>query len=256
LAGLLIVDDEFESRQSIRAFVESSKHNYMSINEADTFEKGLLLLKQTKPSVLIVEISLPDNSGVDLGKTALEWYPNLSVIVITHLKMFELVQKCINFGFSAFLLKPVSKSELNHVLDRLSENSLSIEANQMIENNNSQEIAVDPANPIKTAIKFIQTHYREPITLREIADFVYLSPSHFSRLFKEETGETFIEYVTRYRLEQSKGMLKMTSLPVEVIAHKMGFTSSAYFATTFKRSEGRTPTEYRNLFLNLSDAQN
>lgn len=48
-------------------------------------------------------------------------------------------------------------------------------------------------------------------------------------------GVTFIEYLTAYRIEQSKSLLKMTSLPIEVIAHQIGFTSSGYFATTFKK---------------------
>ncbi|GGE28560.1 hypothetical protein GCM10011571_33300 [Marinithermofilum abyssi] len=110
------------------------------------------------------------------------------------------------------------------------------------------KVKTDYTNPIETAIRYIQLKYQEPITLKEVANHVYLSPSHFSRLFKSETGTTFIEYLTRYRVEKSKGLLKITSLPIEVISNYMGFMSASYFSTTFKRLEGKTPSEYRKLF--------
>lgn len=104
---------------------------------------------------------------------------------------------------------------------------------------------------IDTALGYIKRKYFEPITLKAVADVVYISPSHFSRIFKEQVGVTVVEYLTDYRLDKSKNLLKTTSLPMDAIAVRTGFTSSAYFARTFRRSEGITPSEYRNLFSNL-----
>ena len=247
MPNLLIVDDEYESRYSLREFIQSSEYNYFSLHEADTFEKGLLMLKQLKPSILIVEISLPDHNGLELGEKAKQWDPGISVIILTQLKLFEDVQRAINLGFSAFLLKPVLRSELKQIFERIIIHSLSTETNNFIEKNEAPTSS-DFANPIDSSIQYIQKHFKEPITLNMVADSVYLSPSHFSRLFKEEMGVTFIEYLISYRVEQSKSLLKMTSLPIEVIAHQMGFTSAGYFATTFRKSEGCTPTKYRSLF--------
>ncbi|WP_153043021.1 response regulator transcription factor [Neobacillus mesonae] len=247
MPNLLIVDDEYESRLSLREFIQSSEYNYFSVHEAETYEKGLLMLKQLKPSILIVEISLPDHCGLDLGEKALQWDPGISVIILTQLKIFENVQRAINLGLSAFLLKPVLRSELKRIFERIIVHSLSKETNQLI-GRNEVHVKPDFANPIESSIQYIQKHFKEPITLNMVADSVYLSPSHFSRLFKEEMGVTFIEYLTSYRVEQSKSLLKMTSLPIEVIAHQMGFTTAGYFATTFRKSEGCTPSKYRSLF--------
>ncbi|MCC3357943.1 helix-turn-helix domain-containing protein [Bacillus sp. REN16] len=249
MANILIVDDEFESRYSLREFVNSSKYNYFSVHESETYEKGEMLLKQIKPSILIAEISLPDRSGLELGMEAIRWDPNISVIIITHLQIFEYVQKSINLGFSGYLLKPCSKSDIIKIFDRIMIKSISNESEQFI-GNNKLPTNPDLANPINASIQYIQENFKEPITLNQVADTVYLSPSHFSRLFKEEMGVNFIEYLTSYRIEQSKKLLKMTALPIEVIAHQIGFTSSGYFATTFKKSESCTPSEYRNLFFN------
>lgn len=247
MLNLLIVDDEYENRLSLREFIQSSEYNYFSVHEAETYEKGLLMLKQLKPSILIVEISLPDHSGLELGEKALQWDPEISVIILNHLKIFESVQRAINLGFSAFLLKPVLRSELKRIFERIIVHSLSKETKQLM-GRNEVLINTDFANPIESSIQYIQKHFKEPITLNMVADSVYLSSSHFSRLFKEEMGVTFIEYLTSYRVEKSKSLLKMTSLPIEVIAHQMGFTTAGYFATTFRKSEGCTPSKYRSLF--------
>lgn len=247
MPNLLIVDDEYESRFSLREFIKSSEFNYFTVYEADEYEKGLLMLKKLKPSILIVEISLPDHNGLELGEIAKQWDPGVSVIILTQLKVFEDVQKAINLGFSAFLLKPVLKSEIQQIFERIIIQSLSTETKYFMDKSEGPP-DTDFANPIESSIQFIQKHFKEPITLNMVADAVYLSPTHFSRLFKEEMGTTFIEYLSSYRVEQSKSLLKMTSIPIEVIAHQTGFASAGYFATTFRKYEGCTPSKYRSLF--------
>ncbi|SFJ81892.1 response regulator transcription factor [Thermoflavimicrobium dichotomicum] len=252
MAGLLIVDDEVESREEIRLVVQESQYSYLSIFEAGSAERGLVLLKQNQPNIVILDLSLPDMDGLQFGKKVLELYPNVSIIVLTHLKMFEMVQAAINAGFSGYLLKPLSKMDLFSTFDRLLIPDLIKEANYLRKAvSSSKTIEIDLGNPIQSALNYIHSNFHEPITLNEVADRVYLSASHFSRLFKAEMGVTFIEYLTKYRVEQSKRLLKMTSLPIEVIANNTGFANASYFATTFKRIEGMTPSEYRSIFSNL-----
>lgn len=252
LAGLLIIDDELESRQEIRLAIEESPYQYLSVYESDSGENGLFLLKQNRPSILILDISLPDMDGIEVGKKALELNPRIAVIVLTHLKMFELAQAAINAGFARYFLKPLNKMELISSLEKLLNADLIRETQELRKTTSgSEDVEIDLGNPIQSAVRFIQKHYHEPIKLNDVADGVYLSASHFSRLFKAEMGMTFIEYLTKYRVEQSKKLLKMTLLPIEVIASNTGFANASYFSTTFKRLEGKTPTEYRNLFSNF-----
>ncbi|MFC3345232.1 helix-turn-helix domain-containing protein [Paenibacillus abyssi] len=249
MAGVLIIDDEAESRQHIRLIIEESQYNYLSIYEAGSADRGLVLLKQNQPDIVILDLSLPDMDGVKLGKKVLELKPQVSIIVATHLKMFDMVQLCMNEGFSRYFLKPLSNVELLTSLDRLLLPNLMKETNVLGNAGAPKKpVEIDLGNPIQSVIRYIHSHFYEPITLNDVADWVYLSASHFSRLFKAEMGVTFIEYLTKYRVEQSKRLIKVTSLPIEVIANNTGFANAGYFATTFKRLEGKTPTEYRSLF--------
>lgn len=248
MTELLIVDDDIENRQMIRSIVENSHFNYLTVYEAVTADSGYALLKQGEPTVMIMDLSLPDEDGISFGKSAMELYPSMQIIVTTYLKMFETVQGCINLGFAAYLLKPLSKSETLEVLERILTRGLLRESRGFLDKETTSKFGADLANPVQTTIRFIQSNFNKQITLKEVADLVYLSPSHFSRLFKEDVGTTFVEYLTNIRIEKSKSLLKMTSLPIEVIAHHVGFTSASYFATSFKRAEDKTPREYRYLF--------
>lgn len=98
---------------------------------------------------------------------------------------------------------------------------------------------------IKQALKYIQKHIHQPVTLEEVAGHVYLSPYYFSKLFKKETGETFVSFVNRQKMNLAKDMLANDDLPVSYIAHSLGFREISYFSKVFKRYYQTTPTSYR-----------
>lgn len=86
---------------------------------------------------------------------------------------------------------------------------------------------------------------RQDMSLNMVADAIYISPGYLSRLIKEETGMSFIEYVTDYRLEMAKNMLLSSNMKVEEIATMSGYSSSQYFIRRFKRKYGFAPREYK-----------
>ena len=249
MAGLLVVDDEMETCEEIRAILTGSQYHYLPVYESSSAQQGLALFREYQPNLVILDLSLPDMNGLECGKIILATSPQVPVVVLTHLQMFETVQAAINAGFSGYLLKPVAKKEFLAACDRLLIPQLRREPLSMQQK--QAEARIDYGNPIHSALEYIHCHYQDPITLQDVAEQVYLSGSHFSRLFKAEMRVTFVEYLTKYRVEQAKKLLKMTALPVEVIANNAGFTNAGYFATTFKRLEHVTPTEYRQMFSKL-----
>lgn len=101
------------------------------------------------------------------------------------------------------------------------------------------------ANVIHQSVQYINTHFNEKITLEEMARRVYFSPAYFSRVFKNETGETFSAYLTRIRINRSKYLLRRRDLRLADIALMVGFEDQSYFTKVFKKSEGTTPLRYR-----------
>ncbi len=110
---------------------------------------------------------------------------------------------------------------------------------------NMSEISTEVA--IKNAKKFIQDNYTTDISLEDVSEHVFLSSAYFSRLFKHETGENFIDYLVRIRMEKAVEYIKK-GYKISVISEKVGFNSSKYFSRTFRKYYGLTPTEYmRNI---------
>jgi len=99
---------------------------------------------------------------------------------------------------------------------------------------------------IDKAKRIIAERYNDKnFSLQDICAEIYLSSSQFSALFKEGTGQTFIEYLTGYRINEAKKLLKTTDLKTYEIAEKVGYQDPGYFSSIFKKETGLTTTEYR-----------
>lgn len=98
---------------------------------------------------------------------------------------------------------------------------------------------------VDKAARYAQSNYRRPVPLGEAADHVGLSPNYLCRVFKKETGMTWVEHLNAIRVSKAKELLLRTSATAEEIAEASGFGSLAAFSKTFKRREGVGPSAYR-----------
>ena len=104
---------------------------------------------------------------------------------------------------------------------------------------------VKHANIIHQATRYIRAHYAEKLTLDSVAGQVYLSPTYFSRIFRQETGVTFNAYLNAVRIEQSKKLLTDQSVRLIDISLMVGFDNQSYFTKVFKKITGMSPLQYR-----------
>jgi two-component system response regulator YesN len=95
------------------------------------------------------------------------------------------------------------------------------------------------------ACQYVSLNLDKRISLEEVAEHLFLNPSYFSRMFKKETGENFIEYVTRMKMERAKELLDQTGHSVGKICELLGYDNQSYFIKIFKSHVGVTPAEYR-----------
>ncbi len=96
------------------------------------------------------------------------------------------------------------------------------------------------------AKRYIESNFSKDISLDDVANNVDVSPYYFTRMFKEETGETFIEYLTRIRIERAKELIKDPVMPIGEVGQAVGYADPNYFSRIFKKNVGKTPSEYRN----------
>lgn len=102
--------------------------------------------------------------------------------------------------------------------------------------------------PIRTAKKYINEHYMNPITLEDVSAMAGFNPTYFSSLFKKETGTSFSEYLSGVRMDMAKRLLKETGQPVAAVCEAVGYSDVKYFVKTFVKYTGLKPNEYRKLY--------
>jgi AraC-like DNA-binding protein/ligand-binding sensor protein len=104
--------------------------------------------------------------------------------------------------------------------------------------------ATERRNVMPCALSYIRINLGSRISLGEVAREVHLSPSYFSRLFREETGRSFSEYIQAERIEQAKRYLRRRDCSITEIATQTGFFDQSHFTKAFKHATGTTPGKY------------
>lgn len=122
-------------------------------------------------------------------------------------------------------------SQCQHIFDQISELSTNHKTRQ-----------------VRMARAYVEQNYMEDIGLDEVAMAVDLSPAYFSFIFKQETGQNFIVYLTDLRIKKAKELLKSSMMTVREVGEAVGFTDQRYFSKTFKKVVGIKPTEYRKFY--------
>ncbi|MBU5441645.1 response regulator [Paenibacillus sp. MSJ-34] len=100
-------------------------------------------------------------------------------------------------------------------------------------------------DPVEEAKLYIEQNLRSEVSLEEVADMIGIHPNYFSLLFKQMTGETFIQYRIRCRMNQAKKMLGMQHIRITDISYEVGYADHSHFTKMFKKMEGLSPSEYR-----------
>lgn len=95
------------------------------------------------------------------------------------------------------------------------------------------------------ARRFIDLHFKEPLTLDQLAQEAHMNKFYLAHTFKEEYGTSPINYMIRRRIEESKYLLTETDLSLSQIAQMLGFSSLSYFSQVFRRTQSTSPMEYR-----------
>lgn len=100
---------------------------------------------------------------------------------------------------------------------------------------------------VEAAKAYIRKNYSKDISLDEVSQEVNISPYYFSKIFKEEVGEGFVEYLTGLRMEKARELLTTTEYSMKEICSMVGYADPNYFSRIFKKNTGVTPTEYKQI---------
>lgn len=119
--------------------------------------------------------------------------------------------------------------------------------NEVIEENiyNCSLESNEKQNIVKSIITYMNDNYMNDISLDKISKNMYLSPVYISKIFKEEIGDSPINYLIKIRLSKAEELLKDNTLPVKVVAKRVGYNDAYHFSKLFKKYYGIAPSSFR-----------
>ena len=105
--------------------------------------------------------------------------------------------------------------------------------------------SIKHTDAIYKAIHYMSNNFTKKITLEDVAAEIFLSSAYFSKIFKEQTGFNFSQYLNKLRIEKSKSLLRNSEIPLVDIAGMVGYEDQSYFSKVFKKITGNSPGKYR-----------
>ena len=101
------------------------------------------------------------------------------------------------------------------------------------------------AEPVQKAVSYIKANLNKNISRTDVAELVHLNEEYFSRLFKQQTGETFKDYILLEKMKMARTLLERSNLSISIVASKVGYDNFSHFSKMFKKLTDMTPQEYR-----------
>lgn len=229
---ILVAEDEEKSRAATVSRLRGIMGDEALIETAADGNDAVQMALKMRPALIFMDIEMPRKTGLEAAAILHEQLPDTHIVFLTAYDRFDYAVGALRTGGREYLLKPVSETTLRETLRKFFH----------VEHEPEKD-----ASPFEISLRvWIAQHYTEDITLDDAAESMGMSTFYFSRQVKVLTGHTFLEYLTAYRIDKAKDLLRSTDMSVSDIGHSAGYIESNYFLRVFKRVTGMTPSTYRN----------
>lgn len=256
---LLIVDDEPLIRRGIRSLANLSNAGISEILEAESGREALAAVKEAAPDIVLMDINMPEMDGLTAAAQIKEQAPDIFVIILTGYDYFEYAQTAIRARVDDYILKPISKADIEMVLRKTTgllnergkkaEYQKILQSTEMVsdsENRENTNLPADLPSVAGVVSEYLKANIFSPeLSLAKMADDIGFNSSYLSVMVKQIFGVPFQDYVNKKRMEKAKLLLLSTTMKNYEIAEAVGMEDVNYFITKFKKTWSITPKQYR-----------
>ncbi len=266
--SILIADDEPIERMFLSKIIQKHYGDQLTIVQAVNGREAISLFEEQNCKIAILDIEMPGINGLAAAEEIRKRDKDCSIIFLTAFDEFGYAKKAISVKALDYLLKPCPEEELISALDEavrlLDERETLLARLQKAEEDadgtrGMQEIGEGNMKPetvrsnlAKSMIlEYIHTHYKEDISLHDVAGSLHYSEAYFCKLFRQCFDKNFTTYIAEYRIEKAKQLLSDPIINIKEAGEEAGYRDANYFTKVFKRVTGLTPSEYRMKALNM-----
>lgn len=248
----VIIDDETWIREGLS---EHINWELLGIELVQVFQDGLEAIRYMEDhpvDILLSDIRMPNMTGLELVARLRElekesrMLSNTKVIFLSGYGDFKYAQEALRLGAVDYLLKPSDVEEIEVALQKAKMLCVN-EAAAPDRSSQDQKVAEEPSSYlIKKALQMMSARFTEDLHLNQIADELFVTSNYLSRLFRQETGKSFSDYLSQLRIEKACELLGSSNLKIYQIGESVGYPNPRYFSEWFQKQKGMSPGDYRS----------
>ena len=259
---LLIADDEVIERKVLYKTLQKNVGDQCVIFQAENGRQALRVYEEEKIQIAILDIEMPGINGIEAAQKIREKDKECCIIFLTAFDEFSYAKRAIVIRALDYLLKPCEEDELVAVMEeamRLTDKRLNVSgvpspgvpSPDIRREEHAEAMPRDDgdgrlAQVAETIREYIRNNYMKEISMQDAARMMNYSDAYFCKLFKQCFDQNFTSYLTGFRVNEAKKLLKDRSISVKDVSMQVGYYDSNYFAKVFKRMTGMIPSEYRD----------
>lgn len=249
---VIVIDDEQIQRQGLVSMTPWEEVDCQVVGEAANAREGMELIRKLQPDIVIVDIRMPGESGLELIEK-MQRESHVEYIILSGYGEFSYAQQAIRLGVRNYLLKPVNDDELLEAVRKAAayvdegkkRKKMELEHDVQLDIFRNFGEGKSKNQYLEKAIRYIEAECQENLTIRDVAEVVKISSSYLHRLFVQYTNYTFGEYLTMCRIRRAIRLLHDGDRKIYEIAELCGYKDTRYFSMVFRRITGLTPSEYK-----------
>lgn len=245
---VVIIDDEPIIVEGLSKAVPWEKWDCKVVATAESGQGGIEVIQKENPDILFSDIRMPGTDGLTMIAALKSEHPHMQIAILTGFRDFEYAREAIRLGVTRFLLKPSKMDELEEAVSVMVQNLSGRKESAQEEKSvqEPEEAAAAGSFIAQNAVKYIEENYMEKLKLSDVADHVYVSQWHLSKVLNQHVEKSFSDILNHVRIEKAKELLWEPSLRIGDIAEKVGFLDMAHFSRVFKKYTGLSANEFRN----------
>lgn len=247
---LLIVDDEPQILEGMRRTLDWASYGFHRIETSETREDAIAKSVEMLPDIAIFDVCIGPDRGYEIIHKLNELRLPTKYIIMSGYSEFQYAQEAIRCGVKDYLLKPVERSKLQKVIEKIIIEDL----HGTLDGINGKDENMDPIlgvayedlSKLTTRILLmVKAEYAQNITLKSVAERFRMNSTYLGQLFLKEAHMKFSEYLMAYRMLQAKEYILTTDEKISSIALAVGYPNLNYFYTHFQGYFGMSPSEMR-----------
>ena len=237
----IFVDDEDLARQLFEEIMDFKRFGFELVQTFGSAESALDYLEKNPVDAVITDIKMGQMSGIGLCEKARSLYPEIQLVLLTGYRDFDYARQAIRQNVFDYLVKPTSYADLESLFTRLRE---------YLDARAQSSPKTAPEEPeyqglIQKMRQLAKENYDTGFSLEKAAETLAMSPAYLSRLFKQQCGKNYSDYLIELRIQRVKELLADPTVKVYEAGYQVGYKNTQHFYKIFKQATGMTPTEYR-----------